>query len=114
MVRQRRRKRGLPIGPANKVLPFPPGQIQEVLAVDASVITEFDHAATSKDLNTAHARLAERRLAEALAALEQATLVCAPPSKLTRLEAIYEQALRTYERLHGSTDPEFDPTDDLL
>jgi stress response protein YsnF len=31
--------------------------------------------------------------------LEQAVLACAPPSKVTRLEAIYQQELKTYERL---------------
>jgi hypothetical protein len=77
-------------------------------------MTVFDHAASLKDLHTARVRLAEDRLAEALVSLEQATLACAPQSRITRLEEGYEQELRTYERLYGSSDPECDPLDAIL
>ena len=113
MVRERRRKRGLPVAPASKLLPFPPAEVQVAPSVDTLVTSVFDQAASPEDLYAAHVRLAEQRLVEAMVTLEHAVVACAPPSKVSQLEAIYEHELKTYERLHVSSDPACGPIDEI-
>jgi hypothetical protein len=103
LVRQRRRRRGLPVAPAGKILPFiapPPSEDQlSPLAVDAAAAGVLQDDAPSESLYSARVRLAERRLAEALLALEEAGRRDASQTELTRLEGIHACELAAYERL---------------
>jgi hypothetical protein len=75
-VRQRRRKRGLPVAPAGKVLPFLPtcNQVDpaERPALDTTAERLLQGEVSGDDLHTAHVRLAEWRLREAFVTLEEA------------------------------------------
>jgi hypothetical protein len=87
LVRQRRRKRGLPATPADKVLPvLPTWSNDDPIAGDP--LTDEWHIG--------RVRLVERRMAEALFALEQAGLSQASANEVAHLEQIYEQELAAY------------------
>jgi hypothetical protein len=85
-VRQRRRKRGLPVAPAGKVLPLPPAQRADdrgqLHAVNKAELVALQQDLPSNVLRAAHTQLAEARLAEALHALEDASLRGARASTL--------------------------------
>jgi hypothetical protein len=108
LVRQRGRKRGLPVAPAEKTLPCfapPPSEDQlSPVAVDAAAAVLLQNDAPVESLYSARVRLAERRLAEALLALEEAGQRDASDTELTRLEGIYAYELSTYTVLVSSTD----------
>jgi len=69
LVRLRWRKRGLPVAPMGKVLPFLPawnnGHPVEGAVLDAAAETVLDSDTPTDELRMAHLRLAERRLAAA-------------------------------------------------
>jgi hypothetical protein len=100
LVRQRRRKRGLPVAPAEKVLPFPPPHSddgpaeREVVDTAAEAVLAGDSRAD--ELRTAAVRLAERRMREALLALEDAGLHEKSRQEVARLEQIYARELAAY------------------
>jgi hypothetical protein len=100
LVRQRRRKRGLPVAPAGKALPFLPVWSNDHAADGTTLNTVAETALVGEappgDLHTVRARLAERRIKEALLALEEAGLREAPAHKVARLEQIYAQELAAY------------------
>ena len=101
LVRQRRRKRGLPVAPVGKVFPFLPVWSTDHSADGATLDTAAEAAledtmSPGDDLHTARVRLAERRMQEALLALEEAGLREAPAHKVARLEQIYAQELAAY------------------
>jgi len=105
LVRQRRRKRGLPVALAGKVLPFLlvdcHDDPDECAVVNAAVEHLLRKDAQGGELHEARARLAERRVREAMLAMDQAALTNAPAWKLEHLEATYVQELNAYERLLG-------------
>jgi hypothetical protein len=100
LVRQRRRKRGLPVAPAGKVLPFLPAQshheFADFAALDTAAEAVFDGDAPTDALRTAGVRLAERRMREALLALEEAGLHEVSAHEVARLEQIYACELAAY------------------
>jgi len=103
LVRQRRRKRGLPVASAGKVLPFLPvcsdDDPAERTALDAAAERMLDGALHGDALRAARVRLAERRLHEALAALEEAERHPVVPHHLAKPEGIYHEALSAYKTL---------------
>jgi hypothetical protein len=101
LVRQRRRKCGLPMAPAGKILPFLPSwrndASAEGIALDASAEAVFAGDISTDELRTARVRLAERRMREALHALEKSGLHEASAHEMARLEQIYAHELAAYE-----------------
>jgi hypothetical protein len=99
-VRQRRRKRGLPVSPVGKILPFLPvwrhDNAVEDAAVDTAAETVLAGDSAADELRTARLRLAERRMTEALHALEDASVRQAPEHEVARLERIYARELSSY------------------
>jgi len=102
LVRQRRRKRGLPVAPAGKVLPFAPKRRQEDAAeraaLDAAAEAVLGEDTPTDELRAARMLLAERRLRETLSVLEDAECLCGSP-QLEKLELNYQQALASYQVL---------------
>jgi hypothetical protein len=100
LVRTRRRKSGLPVTPADKVLPvLPTWSNDDPVAgavLDAAVETVFAGDSLTDELHIARVRLAERRMAEALLALEQAGLSQVSAHEVAQLEQIYAQELTAY------------------
>jgi hypothetical protein len=111
MVRQRRRKRGLPVSPIGKVLPFQPAwrndHSVEEAAVDSAAEIVFAGNGPPDDLLRARVRLAERRRREALLALEDTGLHGLSADEVARLEQIYASELAAYTALmspaHGAS-----------
>jgi hypothetical protein len=101
LVRARRRKWGPPVAPAEKILPFLPATISEdptePEAVDAAAEAALHCDMPTDELRAARLRLAERRMAEALLALEEAGLRGDSAHELARLEQVYAQELAGYE-----------------
>jgi hypothetical protein len=101
LVRQRRRKRGLPVAPAGKVLPFAPLHAWEdparLRAVDRAAEIMRRGDVPIDEIQEGRLLLAEQRLVEALAVLEEAGLRGASASVLLGLEQSYANALATYE-----------------
>jgi hypothetical protein len=99
LVRQRRRKRGLPVA-AGKVLPFFPGLVSEALeqlkAVDAAAEVVLQGSMLPDELGVARLRLAEERMREAFIALEAAERHLDAQPRFDRLASIYDQALAAY------------------
>jgi hypothetical protein len=106
LVRARRRKQGLSVAPARKVLPFPPSQITEssdlLIAVDAAAAIVLHDDAPPDNLRAARVRLAERRVAEALMGLEVASIGGTSAREVERLESSYVQELTTYQAILDS------------
>ena len=105
LVRQRRRKRGLPVAPAGKVLPFlpvgPPDVPTQRAAADSAAETVLHEDAPGEELLSARLRLAERRMAEVLVALEEAERQQMHPRLATERERAHEQALAVYRALRS-------------
>jgi hypothetical protein len=103
LVRQRRRKRGLPVARAGKILPFLAAQSvcdsAERVAVDTAAERLLWGEGHGDEWHEARVRLAERRLREALLALDQADLVNTPAWKRGGLEDAHAQEMNAYERL---------------
>jgi hypothetical protein len=102
LVRQWRRKRGLAVAPAGKILPFLPAGPDDALAERAALdaAEQILHGTLQGNkVQAARKRLAEWRLREAFTALEQAKLCDDTPKRLARLETLYQQALVTYEAI---------------
>jgi len=101
LVRQRRRKRGLPVVPAGKVLPFLPERDEDNsakrAALDVAAERMLQDDAPADELSAARLRLAEQRMAEALSALDQAGLHDNPASELMQLKDFYAHELAAYE-----------------
>jgi hypothetical protein len=103
LVRQRRRKRGLPVKPANKVLTFQPAHWHD----EQDMRTEVDSIAagmlqdemSADQLYAGRLRLAERNLQETLIALENSELRGASAREQEGLEQIYAEQLARYEFL---------------
>jgi hypothetical protein len=97
LVRQRRRKRGLPVAPAGKVLPFLPvpryDDPAERAALDAAAEHLLRNDAWGGELRDARVRLAEWRVREAALALDQVDLITPIASERRRLENAYSQEL---------------------
>jgi hypothetical protein len=110
LVRQRRRKRGLPLTPAGKVLPFPPAcNNDDPIAgavLDAAAETALASDPPNDELCIARVRLTERRMKEALLALEEADLRGASAHEMARLEQIYAQAVAAYRAAMQSEPPQ--------
>jgi hypothetical protein len=104
LVRQRRRKRGLPIAPASKILPFPPIHISKDESVDLAAEALLQDGRSASNLDAARIRLAERRMSEALLALDDAGLRGASAHEVERLERNYAHELAAFERLLGRCD----------
>jgi hypothetical protein len=109
LVRQRRRKRGLPVAPAGKVLPFvPAGRCDnpaERTALDAAAERMLDGALQGDELHAARVRLAERRVREVFTALEEAERRQDSPRRLAKLELVYHHALVAYAALDRTASP---------
>jgi hypothetical protein len=103
LVRQRRRKRGLPVAPAGKVLPFLPavrqGDSAECVAIDTMGDLMLENSIQGEELRTARVRLAEQRLREAFTALEEAEWREDMLKNCARLKVHYQQALAAYEEI---------------
>jgi hypothetical protein len=103
LVRLRRRKRGLPVAPAAKVLPFPLAERHdhpdERAAVDAAAEHLLRNDAVGVELHEACVQLAERRLREALLAVDEADLLNTTTKKRGQLEHAYTYEMKSYERL---------------
>jgi hypothetical protein len=99
LVRLRRRKRGLPVTPAAKILPLVPTQVKAVWSVDAAAEAMFTDDMRTDNLHVARLRLAEQRMAEALLALEEASRRWASAQEIAPLEQVYAQELRVYEAI---------------
>jgi hypothetical protein len=103
LVRKRRRKRGLPVAPAGRVLPFLPAaprkELGQVEAVDAAAEALLQDDLPSDEFHAAQVGLAEGRLHEALVALENATVRGASGRELAHLEQTYADHLAGYELL---------------
>jgi hypothetical protein len=103
LVRQRRRKRGLPLAPAGNVLPFLPPSDQDSSDARAAVDLVAEQVLTGdvceNDLHTSRLRVSERRVRDALTALEDAEQRDDAPQRLRQLEATYRQELSCYEKL---------------
>jgi hypothetical protein len=101
LVRQRRRKRGLPVAPVAKVLPFLTSRRDDDPAgravLDAEAERILQESVEGDELHLARVRLAEQRLREAFTTLEQAEWRNDGPKQLARLKALYQQALTSYE-----------------
>jgi hypothetical protein len=102
LVRHRRRKRGLPVAPVSPILPSlpapPPGQDWASLAeINQAADATFQRDGTTDDLFGARARMAERRLMEALVALQDAEHSSASRDELLRLEERFAVALSAYQ-----------------
>ena len=101
LVRQRRRKCGLPVAPAGKILPFLPSWRNDAsadgIALDASAEAVLAGDISTDELRTARVRLAERRMREALHAPEKSGLHEASAHEMARLEQIYAHELAAYE-----------------
>jgi hypothetical protein len=108
LVRQRRRKRGLPVAPTGNVLPFFVTQHHHDSggpdATDTAAEIDLRAESSADDLRAARQRLAERRLTEALLALEAASLGGVTPQQRRRLEEWYQQELTLYEHAHAPGD----------
>jgi hypothetical protein len=106
LVRQRRRRRGLPMAPAGKVLPFLPvrgdDDPAERTALDAVAERMLDGALYGNELHAARVQLAERRIREAFTALEEAERCEDSPRRLAKLEVVFHQALEVYTALSGT------------
>ncbi len=103
LVRQRRRKRGLPVAPAGKILPFAPSHgrldLHQCVAVDAAADTALQIDVCGGEARATRTVLAERRVREALRALEEAQRRDDTRGELRHLEATYRQELACYEAL---------------
>jgi hypothetical protein len=103
LVRQRRRKRGLSVAPAGKILPFlqahPFDDPAKRVALDAAAERLLWSEGHGDEMHEARVRLAERRLHENLLALDQAEVVDASAWKRGGLEDAYAQDMKAYERL---------------
>jgi hypothetical protein len=103
LVRRRRRKRGLPVAPAGKVLPFLPDRMRDDPAllemVDAAAGIALRDDLPPDQLRVARLRLAERRLREALFALDDASVRGASAREYLRLEQVFFQTVANYEAL---------------
>jgi hypothetical protein len=103
LVRQRRRKRGLPVAPAAKILPFLPSSRSEgaaqPAAVDVAAEVMFQDETPPAEVDVARLRLTERRMAEAQYALEDASLRGSPPHEMAQLEENYARAVANCESL---------------
>ena len=104
LVRQRRRKCGLPVVPAGKILPFLPAQRtddrEQLHAVNKAELVALQQDLPPDEICAAHMQLAEGRLAEALHALEDASLGGARVWDIVRLEQACVDELTTYAALH--------------
>ena len=96
LVRERRRRRGLPLPIADKVLSFRPGVTPEATHEDPLLVSDDSLSEVSDPLRF-RMTLAEWRVAEAFAALQDAELRGASRRALDRLEAAYLAELATYE-----------------
>jgi hypothetical protein len=106
LVRQRRRKRGLPVSPAGKIMPFFSISVGNDAAAEGAALDTAAEAILDSDnpideLRTARVRLAERRMREALLALEEACLREVSAHEVARLEQIYADELAVYETVMG-------------
>jgi hypothetical protein len=103
LVRQRRRKRGLPVAPAGKILPSLPAHRDDDPAPDAGLDGAAEcilqETVQGDELHAVRVRLAERRLREAFIALEQAEWRDDSPRCLDHLKTDYQWALTAYEVL---------------
>lgn len=101
LVRQRRRKQGLPVAPVSKVLPFLPARHRdnsaERAAIDTAAEKVLGDEGTADELRTARMRLVEQRLREAFTAIEEAERRKDTADRLAQLEARYLQVLAAYE-----------------
>jgi hypothetical protein len=103
LVRHRRRKRGLPVAQAGKVLPFAAGHHEDDpvkrVAVDAAAEDILDDSIQDGDLGAMRMRLAEWRLHEALSALEEAERRLDTSAQIAPLMSDYHAALAAYEAI---------------
>jgi hypothetical protein len=103
LVRQRRRKRGLPVAPAGKVLPFLPawrsGYSVEGAVLEKAGEVVFASESPADELRTARIRLAEGRMSEALHALDEAGMRGSSAREVARLELVYASERAAYEQL---------------
>jgi len=103
LVRRRRRKRGLSVAPAGKILPFLQAHRSDDPAKRAALDAAAERLLWSEghgdEMHEARVRLAERRLHETLLVLDQAEVVDAPAWKRGGLEDAYVQEMKAYERL---------------
>jgi hypothetical protein len=102
LVRQRRRKRGLPVTLAAKILPCL-SAIHDDDSVERAVLDRvaesvLEGSATLNELRIARECLSERRMAEALVALEAAALHGVSARQVARLEQIYACELAAYSQ----------------
>jgi hypothetical protein len=115
LVRQRRRKRGLPVAPAGRILPFLPTwsttHSTEAATRDTAAETVLAGDSPAGEQHIARVQLAERRMSEALLALDQAALERARLSDLARLEDAHVQELSAYEFLHAQRKAELSSSD---
>jgi hypothetical protein len=107
LVRQRRRTQGLPVAPTGKVLPFLPTWSNDASTEEADLDTAAEAVlegdALTDELRKGLLRLAERRMTEAMQALEEAEQRSATGRELAQLEQAYSYALSEYENRVGRT-----------
>jgi hypothetical protein len=88
LVRERRRQRGLPLPILDKVLPFRTSAMPEATHEDAPPIGE-EYVLAGTDPRQVRVALAEERMEEAFAMLQEAELRGSPTWTLERLEEAY-------------------------
>jgi hypothetical protein len=118
LVRQRRRKRELPVAPAGKVLPFLPASHRdnpaERAAVDTAAEIVLGDEGTANELHAARVRLVEHRLREAFTAIEDAKRREVTVDRLAQAEARYHLALTAYEAVCRTCAESSPPTSDAI
>jgi hypothetical protein len=110
LVRERRRQRGLPVAPAASILPglpAPPGgqEAHDLRALDVAAEVTFQGDAPADEFHAAQARLAERRLHEALLALEEAEKRGASHQVIAQCETVHAGAEMAYRALMDNGGP---------
>jgi hypothetical protein len=104
LVRERRRKRGLPLPIAEKVLPLLPCATSEAASDDSPLIAADGEPALNDPLHR-RAALAEARVAETFEALQDAELHGTSQRILDHLEAAYLTEMATYRAIVGEEGP---------
>jgi hypothetical protein len=104
LVRERRRLFGLPLPIADKVLPFRPGNARQATRDEIRLACQHGRSAATDPFHDGVA-LAEQRVVEAFAALQEAELRGAPKRTLDRLDEAHLAEMVTYQAAFAEMAP---------